>query len=531
MKLSLQDAFGGEEILAEERAGVYRIEAEALEGLEGQLLYLKVMATGFERSQHYRLRLEAEALLTNCEDPDLGEPRDHPWEAQELFSTLGLIVEGRIEGQICRQDEDWYHLWLDNGDLLNLNFQPEIESGLLLRILGPETPAGPIAREQARQEGPGRINFEPSPLSCNLTEAYCETETGLQTQLFCARSPEGVGDRCDGASYYIQILGPDGAAQGDYVLNLELLRAQDRDCIPDLVESNEILDGNFPERMYAFFNPAAMLSIDGEPSITYDFPYEVSFRVCGADGEEGVVEWDTTVFWLEAGEIINVELHSDDSLENQGLFIHFYNWGDDVIRLASVDIHNSDFQQQFQADSAGRHSITLGRGVNRAHDDQYNYSLNVDLSLRHLRANIVEDQHCNDLSAPINFLFNPNSEVRAGTTAGSLDDYQPQSCIGGQGPDRVYAVDLPGEARGVLVARVVATQEDGYDPAVSIQSDCGEVMAEMVCNEDDLSASDPLRQAEVSATLMGGQRIFVVVDSYSVETAGSYRLTLEWAPL
>jgi hypothetical protein len=115
------------------------------------------------------------------------------------------------------------------------------------------------------------------------------------------------------------------------------------------------------------------------------------------------------------------------------------------------------------------------------------------------------------------------------STAQAMLDPQTAGCLNNgnspppppTGPETVYGFVVPGSGTKQLTAST-DDPSTAADTVVYIATACGGG-TELACNDD---AGMDNTNSTVTASVMGGQTVYIVVDSYDSDSAGAYKLTL-----
>ncbi|MEZ4435048.1 MAG: hypothetical protein R3F65_21795 [bacterium] len=337
--------------------------------------------------------------------------------------------------------------------------------------------------------------FRPEAMSCDVAAGFCRY-AGQDTRLPCA---DDAG--CRGAPWYVEVAGLDPAQAPAYLLRLSIARAAAPACLPDRWEPDD--DALAPTRLAAAF-PGLVDAQGLVPDRTVTVP---DLRLCPGDVDLFPTE-------ARAGEELVAGLEravADGPIELRFL----RRVGDGWALLGAVPVAGLDAVAGQPVAADGLHAIAFARPAGAA-TGIYRATLRRETSAS-------DDRGCGD-AIPV--AFGGQLDIN-NTTAGQADSIEPLECLGGGGPDRIYAVTVP--AAGTLTAAVEGTA-DGVDPAISIRAECDVRESELACAEDDVTAPDPTRRAQVAVPVAAGQTVYVVVDSFGPDTAGPYRLSLRLLP-
>ena len=496
--------------------------------LAGRPLLLTVRGSGIVEGLTYRLG--AQVRFPVCADP-ASEPRDEPWEFDEILTRPDRNAAEVRQGAICPQDTDWFAVFLQNGDRLTLDLAVNgaPEEGVELDLLGPDHPREVSSRVVASipAGAGGRVVFTPPNVSCNPQTNYCQLADGTQTEMYCA----GQADLCFGMPWYVRIRGAGAFDQATYTLNAQVARNLALQCVPDVHEQDEIFDG---DRIQAALGPTADAELElpnfVEPIATLPVgpTFSLNYRACGADGPaQEFSDFDSLQFALLRGERLRIEVRQSGAVEEMVYASYRFNPNSGSLDfIEALLIAQAVFTTDLVAQDDNIYGIRVVRPNNSVPGSPYSYSLPYTLTARRLPANFLADGACN---TPTRVALANNRASVTGSTLAANDDHQPLLCAGGHGPDRAFVVRLPAGV-GTLSARVEADGVTDNDPSISIRNNCASDNSEVACNEDDGLAPEPQRSALVEAELPGNRDVFVLVDSFDVEHSGPFRLTLEWRP-
>ncbi|MBU1429047.1 hypothetical protein KKF91_00670, partial [Myxococcota bacterium] len=539
MEVEIFDAFGRLLRRLEPVDGGFVYEQTREEALasQGQLIYFRVRATGFERGASYNLSVDLSALVEDCLDPDPEEPRDAHWQPYEIGAQPALNPIEVVEGRLCPLDEDWYKLWVGNGDTLSVTLERLDEAdpqpgSVEVFLIGPDHPDLESAQTLSQLNDSGEMIYSPPSMTCDSAATRnCKFDDGLVTRMFCYNDLN-----CTGAPYSLRVRSDRPLSEIPYRLTFDIQRAEAPLCVADLYEQNHAYMDM--RRYHGAMAPELRVLEQGTiingsgvgewATLPYNTPVRMEMRACGAENAyaDSIADRDSISLWMNEDEAFEVVIDQRGG-QSQDLKLNIIQWtGTNVTVQRTYNFSDAHYVQRYTAPLESVYGVVIDRQKNTAQPNpSYVYDLAYDLTLTRVPASSVVEQDCDALGTSVNFVFG-NSSTVAGSTLGHRDDHQPLDCEGGDGPDRVYAVDLPANQFGRLDATVVA--QDGSDPAISIRTDCAVAFSEQACNEDDLSAAHPDRQAHASALFQGGQRVYVIVDSYDADSAGAFLLTLQW---
>ncbi len=512
---------------------------------------LKVRVRGAPITHQVLYDLTIDLDFGPCPDPAV-EPRDDAWAWTELLSTPGPALDETVDAWICPQDVDWYTVWLDGGDRLTVDFTVLGNDGLSdddalqLDLHGPDHPDLGMSRSQQfipAPAGGGMIDFTAPITGCGPPCAddgdcadgrpcldgfcdpaggddLCHEADGRTTEVVCFEQID-----CQGMPYYLEVRGAGALDRSAYRLDAQLVRAFDRQCIPDPWE----LDDDFilPLRLRALTPPDSFVLQGQFPVLAPDVLLDMDGRrACGADIEvqQNVADFDNIRVYAEAGERIEVQVRQP--VNPQQLLVLLWDLNEPGIPFRPPVTANGPVADvAFDIETTSTYTV----GVLRPRRDAqavYPYHHPYGFSVRRVTAPPAEDLHC---AGPTRVALINNQATVEGSTAGTTDDVRPIGCRGGEGPDRMFVVRLPAGS-GELTATVTSIADDGFDPAVSVRTTCDAEGSEIACNEDDVGATDPYRQAKVvlPVDLPFALDVYVAVDSFSAATPGAFRLELRY---
>ncbi|MFN3200869.1 MAG: putative metal-binding motif-containing protein [Bradymonadia bacterium] len=500
----------------------YRLnDPVAAEALLQEEIYLEVRAGGFTGAFDYQL--EVELLVPECPDDEI-TPQDGYWQYTPLLHGVDQLSES-VDSWLCPQDEDWYGIRLYGGDTLTLDLETLGDGvGVALEVHGPDWPdlpevnvfdeyddaVGVVASLSADAEG-GQLVIEAPELTCNLELSQCEGENG--TSPFSCETD----DDCGQSNIFIRVVGESPIGQRQYRLSASVQRQVPPECPKDLREVSNFIGGMPSVRALASIDPVARTTLLGIP--TLDFNREIVLRhmtLCSGGA-------DVFPFLAEPGDRITAEVTQLG--QPQEIALQFLSFD---FRQAELEVYDNTVAAQ----ETLRRSVVVEREDVVFHGVQVMRAegpgvLRYELSIEREPPGQVPDDGCN---APTRLTLSALTQtaIAEGTTAGARDDDVPLSCIGGAGPDRAFVIAVPGP--GTVEAVVEATANDGYDPSVYIRTACAAPASGVACNEDDESAPNPLTRARAEGPVLGAGDIYVIVDSFSAQTTGAFRLTFTWTP-
>jgi hypothetical protein len=111
----------------------------------------------------------------------------------------------------------------------------------------------------------------------------------------------------------------------------------------------------------------------------------------------------------------------------------------------------------------------------------------------------------------------PISQVIQGAVGLGLSNEHEGSCGGGNGPERVFVIDVD------RPVRLQATSE-GFDSVLYMRTNCGAPLTERACSDDDEPPGD--RGSQINVSLLPGPT-YLFVDAFR-SAGGDYTLTLEF---
>jgi hypothetical protein len=111
-------------------------------------------------------------------------------------------------------------------------------------------------------------------------------------------------------------------------------------------------------------------------------------------------------------------------------------------------------------------------------------------------------------------------QAMSGQTLGEPDLFRASCAAGARGPERVYRLEVPQESR------VQISQESDYDGVLYVRRACGEQATEVACNDDAWDT----QHARINKILPPGT-YYVFADGYAPQSAGSYNLQADLAPV
>ena len=455
-------------------------------------LFVRVRAAGLVDGAPYRLSVR----LAPVECVDANEPviADGAAEAVQLAITPGAADAEDAAGRVCAGDVDWVAVWLDGGDRLTVGFDRAVP-GLALRLWGPDLPGLPGSAVR----GAGGV-FTAAVMACDVVGGFCRY-AGADTRIPC----EGDGD-CRGAPWFVEVAGVDVGAAADYLLRVAVARTGGRACVPDRWEPD---DG-----AVSAVRLASVAGVDASGEAGAEVDGWVADETVSL-GDLRLCNGDVDVFTTEAQAGERLVGAVDRSAVDGPLVLRFLRRvGDGWVLLGEAVVDGLSGRSGLAVEVDGLHAIAVARPGGAA-SGIYRVELRRETSAS-------DDRGCLD-AIPVAL---PGQLQIDGSTAGLADSIEPLGCLGGGGPDRIYAVTVPGA--GLLSAVVEGAV--GVDPAVSVRAACDVRESELACDEDDASAPDPTRRASVEVPVAAGQTVWVVVDSFDAESAGDFRLTLRLLP-
>ena len=474
----------------------------------------------FDAALAYDIEISLDGIPCDDESP----ARDSHWQWSRLLTAPGRAASEAIDGSICPSDVDWYAVRVDNGDHLELELEVLGNDGALpdrdrvgLELRGPdfEPIGGGLRGEIAPGPDGDQLAYDPPAKWCQIEQTetlfpnVCTFEDGFQTEEFCIENED-----CQGSTYFIRIHGESALDLARYRLTARIDRLVSVECVKDPWEHNDRVE--LFSRYLHGLDPAVTGVVDELPRLVAYRPAIIAGAVmCPTDS-------DNYIAILSPNESLAFELvqHADP----QPLRVSLRKVLSDGLPAVGETIHvaGAVTSGRYTVDELRFYMLTVAPGAAEVPSP---YTLTM------IRESVDgdPDPHC---GAPEPLVLDLDGRAIAfGTTAGLRDDDRPAGCTGGEGPDRVYAVEMP--AAGVLVATVIATDDDGFDPVVAVQTTCGRPSTEVGCNDDDASgATDlagPTRRAEVELSVERGVH-YVDVDSRTPDTAGAYRLEILWRP-
>ncbi len=471
-------------------------------------------------------QLRAALAFGDCPDP-APEPRDDPGQWTEVLDTPGEQVETRVDGWVCAQDSDWFAVYVANDQTFAVDVTSQgnggraptddIEVQLISAVLGAQV---------AVQAGEGRLEYTPPDLNCDGNAlpipglGFCRFADGRLTPVLCS-------DTCPGSSYLIRVAGQTAADVSEYRLDFSLDRDADENCAPDPFEHDDSFIG---------FNWGAVLLETGATvpfeaanrTLTPDVDVTFRRRSCGRDRVGGesvntITGFDNVRVAMDPGETLHIQLEQPGPPQRLVLRLHHFAAG--WQQLEEDLVFADDNIYDYEAAAGGLYTVSVSRLI-RAAQEPYVYDAPYAMTLRRITVAEVAGGTCDD---PSQIAFGGNRASANGTTAGHVSVEVPAQCVGATGPERIYLARTPAGDPGTLTATVVSTAEDGYDPSVHIRLNCNAPGTELACNEDDATADDPFEQARASTQLDGGRNVYIFVDSFDDDTAGQFRLRLDWA--
>ena len=487
--------------------------------------YIRVRGAGFGDALVYRV--DASLAFPPCPD-DADEPRDAQWQWTPALTATGDFAQEVIDGWVCPQDNDWYAVYLENGDELRVQIErfdgPDpSRDDIEVEILGPgfERERNSAVRLRVGPDDDGDVRWTPPNKFCD--------ETG--TLLHCAY--ENIGpvidrclrdDQCTGGPWFLRVRGVDRTHYGPYRLTLTVDRAVGLSCVHDVFEQNDLADNVTLRMSRGGVDPAAMSPREIEIDIDDPDPYgplvlhdrEVVLRdLVGC----GISDPDFYTIYFPNQSRIEAEIRQHGpQLFEFGLAI--YNpftfevvderyLEDAVMRFPAVDLAG-------EPDTAS----LIGYFVETPPSAT---GIRYDLAFRATSLDIEPDLGC---QAPIDVNVLGEQPMAIGNdTAGAIDHHRSPTCFGFAGPDRIFRVNVPGPGR--LRAQVTSIGDRMLNPSVAIRSACDQPASELACNADDPDAAERGRRAAAEARLATNSA-FVIVDSDSGPTAGEFLLTLTW---
>ena len=447
-------------------------------------------------------RLEAEIFPAPCPEDEPGEPADESWHWQQVLLEPGLQVESSVSGHLCPGDADWYAVYLANGDSLTVDPRgPAGEAPVALELWGPDFPeAGGILVASLPAGEDGALRFTPPQKVCNELLMHCEYPNLAQTEELCFADSD-----CPGTGWFIRAAGAGPLISTPYTLDLGVVRGEAVSCVPDVYENDRTILPTI--RPLAAVDPSLLdasgplLSVRPEEDITFE-----GFRACGED-------WDLVSFGLLAGEGLRATVRQP-AAPARLLDVEIV-YGPTGDPLVSVQSDEAEITLEVQAvEEATAYPIAARAAEGVPQETPFPLSFTV----RRLRPGFVPDTHC---EAPIQLtpaLGVPQVASVEGATLDAVHDEAPYACIGGEGPDRVYAFPAPGAGR----VQAVVTPEGGWRPVVSLRTECEVEGSALACG-----AGGPGLAAEAAAEVEGAGPIYISVDG---DVGGAYTLEVQWTP-
>ena len=477
----------------------------------GNDMWLRVRGAGIVSTADYVI--ETELVYPDCPDSAV-EPRDYAWQWTPMLATPGGSAVERIDGWVCSEDTDWYSIYVGDGDRLTLDFETlggpvPGRDRIEIDLMGPDFPqrGQRIIHTISADEGSGSIRFSPSEKFCDLEtlgQPVCTYEDVGATVEACS-----VESHCTGGTYFVRVRGKSALDVGSYRIEASVERDAPIPCVPDPFEFDDFID--LPDRVFDGTAPgieSTVLNRFASIRANEDFVVD-GFVVCEPD------DLDTVTFAYDAGERLYAELRHVGRPQPLSL---------QIVEATQISVIDAVIGQEpvlsttVEIDSFSYYSVVVGALAGITGGAPYS------LTIRRETADHVRDTGCSEQTA---VLIDPSDSeiVIVGTTLEANDDHRARECFGSFGPDRAYLIELPGP--GTIRATVVTTGDDAYDPAVSIRLDCDVASSEIACNEDDLAANDPTARATTSVHT-NQRQVWVIVDSFSAETAGAFTLTVRW---
>ena len=491
---------------------------------------LRIRAAGVFEAVTYDLRVELD--YPNCPDPH-AEPRDNNWDWTPFLTGPGRSAEDQVEGWICPDDTDWYSVYVGNDETLTVSFEtldlpdPDHDE-LQLELVGPgfqlEIPSqvrGSIRPHDAVRTlelMPSQMRCDadatPFPL-CNYDDYGLSVESCLEPDI----------PQCFGGTWFLRVSGTGPLDRGRYRIDARVDRATVAVCINDPLEQNQDFDVPAFKMLAGAVDPT-MLTEDeivlpfGEHNIvTPAVPSDVDLVIpnlvsCDVD------DLDHYVLFFPPNTTVSAELRRLDP-EPHAFRLTLYNPITLEIFDESIGVQEVLRVGGYQTPADPPFYYLVGVMVIGAAQGGVRYSLT-------MRAESEDHDPDEGCDAPTRLTLDPNHTVTVeGTTTGARNDHTSHFCFGTGGPDRAYRVLPPGP--GLLTARVVANRASQHDPAVMIRVDCADPQSELACNGDDIEDREPATSALAAVEVDGGW-VNVLVDSFSPETTGPFRLTVTWTP-
>ena len=525
LEVAIIDAFGAAipGALTEDEGGwIFELlDEQAARALAQSEIFVEIRAGGVLSPFDYLL--EAELLYPDCPDSE-GTPRDSYWQYDPLLHGVDQLSEG-VDRWICPDDQDWYGIRVYDGDTLTVNLELLGEGGDIgMEIIGPDWPDLPdvnifdgfddaveVIGAVAPGAGGGQVQITPPSRTCDLELNRC-IGPGGQTLVSCDSDED-----CDGSNVFVRVYGASAFDQRQYRLTASVQRPSPPQCPEDLHEISSFIGGLPAMRNLASIDPAARVLFSGVPTLAYNQEVLLEhLTLCSGDADvfsilaEPGERLTATVTQTGAPQSLRLQFIAFD-LQDGSLEIY------DTVTAAQASLTRSVVIEE---ESATFHGVQVLR-------EQAPGVLRYALAISREPQGQIPDEGC---EAPTRVALSGLNQtaIVEGTTAGARDDDVPLTCIGGAGPDRAYVVAVPGPGR--VTARVDAIAEDGYDPSVYIRTACAAPASGIGCNEDDESAPNPLRRAEAQGEVLGAGDVYIIVDSFSDQTPGEFRLTVTWSP-
>ena len=520
-------AIGGQTQIPGERIVAFE-NPDAVRGWEESSLYIRVRGAGAPGPMTYELATAI--LFPECPDAE-DTPQDFIGDFTPIAAGAGPADSEIAAGWICPQDVDWYAVYIGDGDAVTINLDVPTGdtggAGLYAQLIGPGFPSeiSAVVGQTAPDANGGTIEFTGPAVSCdNQAPSYfrCFVEGVGHTTDACNQATD-----CPGYTYFIKVAGGSDLDRAEYTLSVDVDRTAELQCVPDAYESNNYLgvpsyafgfgatrpDNVYPVPNAELSNPIGVTPVALRPS------REVVVR-----NAVGCTGWDTYSFLYEPDQVIFAELRQLAATPVPALF-HIYDpaltrdENDRIQPVARID--GSDAVRTLREIRTGPEELGLWSvsvGVPGATAMPYELTIRAEPDGYHRDVGCANPQVV-ELPA-----FGAVEGV--GSTSNIYDDHRSDGCFGFGGPDVLFRLDLPSPGRVTVIAQA---DDDQMDPAVSLRTICGAVESELACNNDDLTADDPTRRAEVTADVPSNS-VFVVVDSFSEAKSGAFRVFVNYEP-
>ena len=514
--------FPGERVVAFE-------DAEVARGWEASSLYVRVRGAGPPGPMTYELATSI--LFPECPDPE-EVPRDFIGDFTPIAMTPGQASSEVAAGWICPQDVDWYTIFIGNGDAATITLDVSTEDtgglGIRAQLIGPGFPSDVstlIGQTELGADG-GTIEFTGPAASCDIEHGgydRCHIEGFGLTTSACRLERND----CFGATYFIRVVGGSALDRAEYTLSVDIDRAgEGLTCVPDAYEGNNYVDvpsydfgrGATPlDNVFPVSNDAFSILVGATP-VALRPSREIVIRAMGCS-----VEWDTYRFFYEPDLLLFAELRQLTETP-VGTLLAIYDpaleqspeGGIPPFALAdSSNVVSTLHEVRTGPEPLAPWSISAG--IPGA------ISVPYELTIRAEPDGYHRDVGCANPKVVDVPAFD-DVEDMIGSTRNVYDDHRSDGCFGFGGPDVLFRLDLPGPGR---VTVIVEAEDDQMDPAVSLRTVCGAVESELACNNDDRTAGDPTRRAQVIADVPS-DTIFVVVDSFSEAKSGAFRVSVDY---